>query len=63
VVLATNDKWGSAPNASAIQACGFAPSNALESAIMVTLNPGAYSVTLRGVGGGTGVGIFAVYLQ
>jgi hypothetical protein len=63
VVLATNDNWGLAPNASAIQASGFAPSNGLESAIMVTLNPGAYTVTLQGVGGGTGVGIFAVYLQ
>jgi hypothetical protein len=59
-VLATNDNWQSAPNAAAIQAAGLAPSNTLESAIMTTLNPGAYTVIMSGVGGGTGVGVFGV---
>jgi alpha-tubulin suppressor-like RCC1 family protein len=62
-VLATNDDWGSAPNAADIQAAGLAPSNAKESAIMMTLPPGAYTAILSGVNGGTGVGIVAVYAR
>jgi hypothetical protein len=60
-VLATNDDWASAPNAADIQAAGLAPGDARESAIMMTLPPGAYTAILSGVGGGTGVGIVAVY--
>jgi hypothetical protein len=62
-VIATNDNWGSAPNAAQIQAAGLAPSNPLESAILMTLSPGAYTVIVSGAGGGTGVGIIAVYAQ
>ena len=62
-VLATNDDWVSAPNAAQIQAAGLAPGSANESAIMVTLNPGAYTTILSGAGGGTGVGIVAVYAR
>ena len=60
-VVATNDDWGSAPNAPDIQAAGFAPADARESAIMVTLPPGAYTAVLSDAGGMTGVGIVAVY--
>jgi YVTN family beta-propeller protein len=61
-VVATNDDWGSASNASQISASGFAPSNSLEAAILVTLQPGAYTAILSGVGPTpTGVGIVAVY--
>jgi len=59
--LATNDDWGSAANAAQIQASGFAPSNGLESAILVTLPPGAYTAIVSGVNGGTGTGIVEVY--
>src|SRR5258706_287699 len=52
-VIATNDNWGSAANAAQLQAAGFAPSNALESAILITLQPGAYTAIVSGVGGGT----------
>jgi hypothetical protein len=61
VTIASNDDWGSAANAAQISAAGFAPTNALESAILVTLPPGAYTAIVSGVGGGTGVGIIAVY--
>jgi hypothetical protein len=61
VTIATNDDWGSAPNAAAIQAAGFAPSHPQESAIMMSLPPGAYTVILQGVGGGTGTGIIGAY--
>jgi len=60
-VLATNDNWQSAGNAAQLQAAGFAPSNALESAILVNLAPGAYTVIVRGVADGTGVAVVAVY--
>ena len=60
-VLASNDNWGSAANAAAIQASGFAPTDPLESAILISLPPGAYTVILSGVGGGTGVGVVGVY--
>ncbi|MGE5095443.1 MAG: hypothetical protein ACM3SO_09915 [Betaproteobacteria bacterium] len=57
----TNDDWGSAANAAQLQASGFAPGNAKESAILVTLNPGAYTAVLSGVGGTTGVAIVEVF--
>jgi hypothetical protein len=60
-VIASNDDWGSAGNAPQIQASGFAPSNARESAILMSLPPGAYTAILSGVAGGTGVGIVAAY--
>ena len=40
-VIATNDNWQSAANSAQLQAAGVAPSNALESAILITLDPGA----------------------
>jgi len=60
-VLATNDNWQTDPNAAALQTAGFAPSNTLESAILTTLAPGAYTAIVSGLGGGTGVGVVAVY--
>ena len=63
VTLATNDDWGSAVNAAAIGASGFAPSNSLDSAILITLQPGAYTAIVTGVGGSTGVGIVEVFAQ
>jgi hypothetical protein len=60
-VLATNDDWRSDPLSSLLQAVGFAPSNALESGLHVSLLPGAYTVIVQGVGGGTGVAVIGVY--
>ncbi len=60
-MIAANDDWGSAANAAAIQSSGYAPSDPLESAILTTLAPGAYTAILSGAGGGTGVGIIGVY--
>ncbi len=61
-VIATNDDWQADANASQLQAAGFAPANALESALYVTLPPGAYTAIVSGAGGGTGVGIVGVYV-
>jgi hypothetical protein len=60
-VIATNDDWQSAANAAQLQAAGFAPSHPLESAILTTLPPGAYTAIVEGVGGGTGVAVVGVY--
>ncbi len=61
--IAVNDNWQSAANAAAIQASGFAPSDANEAAILITLAPGAYTAIVTGVGGATGVGIVEVFAQ
>ena len=61
--MAVNDDWQSAGNVAEIQASGYAPSDPLESVIMVTLNPGAYTVIMSGADGGTGIGVIAVYAQ
>jgi hypothetical protein len=61
-VLATNDNWQSASNAAALTNAGFAPSDPSEAAILVTLNPGAYTAILSGAGGVTGVGVIGVYV-
>jgi hypothetical protein len=59
--LAVNDNWTAAPNASQISASGFAPTNGLESAILVTLPPGAYTAIVSGVNDSVGVGLVEVY--
>jgi hypothetical protein len=59
--IAANDDWQSAPNASTIQSSGFAPLHPLESAIYTTLNPGAYTAIVSGVGGSTGIGLVEVF--
>jgi photosystem II stability/assembly factor-like uncharacterized protein len=61
--IASNDDWVSSPDAAAIQAAGFAPANSLESAILVTLNPGPYTAVVTGQGGATGIGIVEVFAQ
>ena len=59
----TNDDWGTAANAAALSASGFAPADPRESAILITLDPGAYTAIVSGVGGATGVAIVEVYKQ
>ena len=61
--IASNDDWGSNTNAAAIQATGVAPTNALESALLITLNPGAYTAIVTGANGATGIGIVEVFAQ
>jgi sugar lactone lactonase YvrE len=59
-VIATNDNWKDAQEA-AIQATGLAPPNDLESAVVLTLQPGNYTAILAGKNGTTGVGLVEVY--
>jgi hypothetical protein len=60
-VIGTNDNWQSAPNAAAITASGFAPTDPHESAMLVTLDPGAYTAIVQGAGGATGVSVVGVF--
>jgi len=60
-VIESNDNWGSAPNAAAISASGFAPPNSRESAILRTLAPGSYTVVVRGKNATTGVALVEAY--
>ena len=55
-----NDNWR-VPNGAAIQATGIPPTNDLESAILATLNPGAYTGIIKGNGNTSGVGLVEVY--
>src|SRR5436190_878812 len=58
----TNDNWRDDPvQDAAIIATGIAPSNNLESAIDMTLNPGAYTAILRGKNNTSGVALMEVY--
>jgi hypothetical protein len=58
--LATNDNWPDT-QAAEIMATPYAPGDGRESAIIATLNPGAYTAILSGVGGTTGVGLVEVF--
>ena len=61
--IGENDDFGTAPNVGEIVALVGAPTNPLESALLVTLAPGAYTAVVSGVGGVTGVGIVEVFAQ
>jgi len=58
--LLANDNWRDTQEA-AIIATGIPPTNDLESAIVANLNPGSYTVVLRGSGTPTGVGLIEIY--
>ena len=61
-VIAQNDNWQTPPaNGSQVSATGLAPSNPLESAVVLTLNPGAYTAFVQGVSGVTGLANFEVF--
>jgi hypothetical protein len=60
-VIAFNDNWMDAPNKQEIIDSGLAPSNNLESAILISLNPGAYTAIVRGVNNGTGIALVEGY--
>jgi Regulator of Chromosome Condensation (RCC1) repeat protein/regulator of chromosome condensation (RCC1) repeat-containing protein len=60
-VVASNDDWQAGPNAAALRFAGFAPGDAREAAVLVTLQPGAYTAILAGAGGLTGVALIGVF--
>lgn len=56
----TNDNWKDSQQAE-IEATGIPPSDELESAIVATFEPGAYTAIVSGKNGGTGVGLIEAY--
>lgn len=61
VLRGTNDNWNDAATRQEIIDSGLAPSNNLESALWGVINPGVYTVVVRGKNNGTGIGLFEVY--
>ncbi|MEN3368993.1 MAG: hypothetical protein V7609_1136 [Verrucomicrobiota bacterium] len=60
VVIAMNDDW--ITNRAEIEAAGFPPpTNDKESAIVKTLDPGSYTVVMRGKGNSSGIGVVETY--
>ena len=59
-LLASNDNWRSDQEAE-IEATTIPPNDDLESALLRSLAPGAYTAILRGVGDTTGVGLVEAY--
>lgn len=63
-VVASNDNWSSDPNVSSASSSAGAftlPNGSLDSALVATLVPGAYTATVSGVGGASGVGLVELY--
>jgi hypothetical protein len=68
-LIASNDNWMTtiiggiitSDQVAAIRASGHAPGNVMESAMIVNLPPGNYTVIVRGVNNTTGVGLVEVY--
>jgi PKD repeat protein len=60
VVIASNDDWTT--NRAEIEASGFPPpTDEHESAIVKTLDPGSYTVIMRGKGNSSGIGVVETY--
>jgi len=59
-LLVSNDNWGQAANAQSIPV-SLRPPNALESAILTSLNPGSYTAIVRGINNSTGVALVEAY--
>ena len=60
-LLGSNDNWRDDPNQQHVIDSGLAPSNDLESALWGIINPGSYTVVLRGKNDTTGIGVFEAY--
>jgi hypothetical protein len=59
-VIGSNNNWQESQQ-DEIEATGLAPQDDLESALLETLEPGAYTAIVTGQGGGTGVALVEVY--
>ena len=60
VVIQTNNDWRDTQEL-ALQNTGLAPTDNLESAILISVPPGNYTAILKGADGGTGNGLVEVY--
>lgn len=60
-VIRENDNWQDDSRASELKGLNLAPSDPSESALLMTLNPGAYTVIVSGVNNATGVALVEAY--
>jgi len=60
-LLETNDNWVDSPNKQAIIDSTIPPTNPKESAIVIRLEPGAYTAVVSGADNGTGIALVEVY--
>lgn len=60
-LLASNDDWKTNANSAQIIATGIPPTDDLESALLVRLEPGAYTTVLSGAGSSTGIALIEIY--
>jgi hypothetical protein len=59
VNIGGNDDWKT--DQQNVEATGLAPSNDRESAVVITLDPGLYTVVMRGKNNSSGIGVVEVY--
>src|SRR5438067_1123767 len=59
-IVASNDNRRTT-QANEISAAGLAPASDQEAALIATINPGAYTVVVRGANNSTGVGLMEIY--
>src|SRR2546423_4764998 len=59
--LASNDDWRTNTNVADIIASGLAPGDDLEAALLIRLEPGAYTTVVSGAVDTTGIGLVEVY--
>ncbi len=65
-IIKSNDDWISSPDAQTIASYHLDPPNSIESAMIATLNPGSYTVVVKGyedssTPAATGVGLFELF--
>jgi hypothetical protein len=61
-ILISNDDWQDNPaQAAQLVSVGLAPQDAKESAVFMSLPPGAFTAILGGANGGTGIGLVELY--
>jgi hypothetical protein len=61
VPLLANDNWKDGAQAQEIKAMGLSPSDDRESALAITLPPGAYTAVVAGKNGAIGIGLVEIY--
>ena len=59
--IAINDNWQEEVNFFGVQGNGLAPSDLSESALVLNLPSGSYTVRVSGAGGATGVALLEAY--
>ena len=60
-LLASSDDWGTTANHADIAASFRAPTDPLESALLVRLEPGAYTTVVTNADGSTAIALVEVY--